>query len=276
MKKKIIILGLVLLVILYSFAFFVSADTGRQVKTILRKSLFEYFQHPIKTTLDRSEVIDLLEAYLEEEDISNVDLEAARSHSGKSIRSIINKAINNYGTEPECVDKCGDGDCAAIVCTGIGCPCWETSESCPEDCGDECIIDEDCGEGKVCTNGECEYIREPDECSPAGTKVCSEDGKFLKTCIVDTGNIGRLIWRTETCPNGCENGACKVIPLTCGDGVLDSGERCDGDELGGATCLNVSHYFVGGSLSCRGDCTFNTSLCERNDSSNLQYPGGIR
>ena len=33
-----------------------------------------------------------------------------------------------------CVNKCGDGECQEIVCMGTGCPCAETSASCPSDC----------------------------------------------------------------------------------------------------------------------------------------------
>lgn len=36
--------------------------------------------------------------------------------------------------EKTCVDNCGDGTCAEIVCMAIGCPCAETKETCPEDC----------------------------------------------------------------------------------------------------------------------------------------------
>lgn len=34
-----------------------------------------------------------------------------------------------------CKDQCGDGTCNEIVCLGTGCPCAETPESCPADCG---------------------------------------------------------------------------------------------------------------------------------------------
>lgn len=34
-----------------------------------------------------------------------------------------------------CKDLCGDGICQEIVCLAVGCPCAETKESCPEDCG---------------------------------------------------------------------------------------------------------------------------------------------
>lgn len=33
-----------------------------------------------------------------------------------------------------CVNKCGDGHCAEMVCMAIGCPCAETHQSCPADC----------------------------------------------------------------------------------------------------------------------------------------------
>ncbi|MCO6431443.1 MAG: hypothetical protein J5J00_11330 [Deltaproteobacteria bacterium] len=34
-----------------------------------------------------------------------------------------------------CKDLCGDGTCQEIVCMGQGCPCSESAESCPADCG---------------------------------------------------------------------------------------------------------------------------------------------
>jgi hypothetical protein len=38
-------------------------------------------------------------------------------------------------TEAVCEDLCGDGICQEIVCMAIGCPCAETFETCPQDCG---------------------------------------------------------------------------------------------------------------------------------------------
>jgi len=34
----------------------------------------------------------------------------------------------------ECLDLCGDGECAEVVCQGTGCPCAETPTSCSQDC----------------------------------------------------------------------------------------------------------------------------------------------
>ena len=56
-----------------------------------------------------------------------------------------------------------------------------------------------------------------------------------------------------TCSGGGGGGA------VCGNGVREGGEQCDGADLGGQTCQ--SQGFSGGTLSCTGSCTFNTSAC---------------
>ncbi|MHA2023158.1 MAG: hypothetical protein ACTSWQ_05810, partial [Candidatus Thorarchaeota archaeon] len=33
-----------------------------------------------------------------------------------------------------CIDSCGDGICQDIVCTGTGCPCVESAQTCSADC----------------------------------------------------------------------------------------------------------------------------------------------
>ena len=33
-----------------------------------------------------------------------------------------------------CVDNCGDGVCAEVVCQAVGCPCAESPKICPMDC----------------------------------------------------------------------------------------------------------------------------------------------
>jgi len=47
----------------------------------------------------------------------------------------------------------------------------------------------------------------------------------------------------------------------CGNGVIDSGEQCDGTNLNEKTCITQG-YRGGGTLSCNSNCnSFNTSLC---------------
>lgn len=48
----------------------------------------------------------------------------------------------------------------------------------------------------------------------------------------------------------------------CGNGTLDEGEECDGDDLDGVTCTNLG--FEGGTLSCDPmTCTFEVAGCTR-------------
>lgn len=45
----------------------------------------------------------------------------------------------------------------------------------------------------------------------------------------------------------------------CGNGAIDDGEECDGDDLGDETC--VSQDFDEGTLACADDCSFDTTAC---------------
>jgi len=49
---------------------------------------------------------------------------------------------------------------------------------------------------------------------------------------------------------------------SCGNGALDPGEQCDGQNLTGFTCETLPGFaFTGGDLSCSADCTMDTSAC---------------
>ncbi len=58
----------------------------------------------------------------------------------------------------------------------------------------------------------------------------------------------------------CDVDTSKCIPFaTCGNGVLDANEFCDGPALNGATCQTAG--FEKGAISCSSNCTLDTSLC---------------
>ena len=62
--------------------------------------------------------------------------------------------------------------------------------------------------------------------------------------------------------DGCDAVAgCISLPLPncCGNGVVESGEQCDGDDLSGATCASLG--YGEGTLRCDADCTFDTAAC---------------
>ena len=45
----------------------------------------------------------------------------------------------------------------------------------------------------------------------------------------------------------------------CGNGVLEPGEQCDGEDFGGATCASLG--LEGGQLACNADCAIVASAC---------------
>ena len=47
----------------------------------------------------------------------------------------------------------------------------------------------------------------------------------------------------------------------CGNDVRETGEACDGDDLGGATCAGLGQGFTGGALACDDGCSLNTTGC---------------
>jgi hypothetical protein len=51
---------------------------------------------------------------------------------------------------------------------------------------------------------------------------------------------------------------CFATP-TCGNGVIDAGEQCDGTSFGGTTCSSLG--FAGGTLACSSSCTRVTTNC---------------
>lgn len=51
---------------------------------------------------------------------------------------------------------------------------------------------------------------------------------------------------------------------TCGNGVREGSERCDGDDLGGETCSGATTtQRPDGELLCSASCAFDTSYCVR-------------
>ena len=79
--------------------------------------------------------------------------------------------------------------------------------------------------------------------SPGDTPICDYDS----SC--ESGE------NPNNCPHDC--------PLTssCGDGVVDSGESCDGSSLGVNDCTTIGGGFTGGTLGCTALCAFDTSQC---------------
>ena len=112
-----------------------------------------------------------------------------------------------------CVDRCGDGICQEIVCEAEGCPCAETKETCPGDCG------------KL-------------ECVDTGTECCLGD-----SCSTTTANC---VVGTVPVIKGCDS-ECRQI-VSC-EATADEEEQ----PIGMANPASVYCVEQGGSLDVRED-----------------------
>ena len=112
--------------------------------------------------------------------------------------------------------------------------------------GPRTIDDRGAYEHPSCGNGIQEYGEECDG-SDVGLAVCAQSG-----CLDGE----------PSCSFQCtlDFATCTGCP-TCGNGVKEFGEDCDAGDLGGATCENLGQCSLGGGLSCKLDCTFNTANC---------------
>jgi hypothetical protein len=134
-----------------------------------------------------------------------------------------------------------------------------------------CTIDSGCEDNEACTsntcsNGACTFTSisnckactlsfQCEDNDSSTTSSCS-NGKCVYTKITScTSNDGY-------CPSGCtavNDNDCSYI---CGNGIREGNEKCDGTNLGGATCSGVLGAGYTGTLKCfSGLCTFDTSLC---------------
>ena len=84
-----------------------------------------------------------------------------------------------------------------------------------------------------------------------GACPTTSDGPSILSSI--SAGVACVTSELETGPNTC---------LTCGNGVIDTGEDCDLGTLGGATCDGATGGAIKfGTLGCAADCTFDTSGC---------------
>ncbi|MFC1648786.1 hypothetical protein ACFL1B_04985, partial [Nanoarchaeota archaeon] len=205
--------------------------------------------------------------------------------------------------------QCGDGiidageDCDGTNLQGFGCADWGYSGTLS--CDTYCDFDiSGCGGGGP-GGGSCpDGVRDAgEECdgSDFGGFVCADWGftsgslSCSNSCDFDTsmcgyantgGDCGNGVMETgEECDgsdfggfscadwgfssgslscNNCQvdNSACTnggTGQGFCGDGTIDSGESCDGSNLGGFGCVDWG--FSSGTLSCDASCQYDTGNC---------------
>jgi hypothetical protein len=163
-----------------------------------------------------------------------------------------NPSINNCCTDAsDCSgeDVCSYNQCVAPTgyCDDGDCNNGENCDTCPEDCG-SCSVpcgDDYCdaGAGETCDNCEADC----GACDYCGNGHC-DNGENCATCNTDCGCDG---------DEQCSSGSCIKL---CGNSLINSGEDCDGGNLGGETCTSVLGSEYTGDLGCSG-CLFDTSGC---------------
>ncbi len=90
----------------------------------------------------------------------------------------------------------------------------------------------------------------------------------LATCQGDLGTCQTELATAQAVLSTCEAGlgvcqsdlaTCQAA-ATCGNGVMNGNEQCDGSDLGGATCVSLG-YTLGGTLTCTAGCGYDASGC---------------
>lgn len=129
----------------------------------------------------------------------------------------------------------GGADCASL---NLGTGALE--------CAADCTFDvSGCSETAECGNGTAEYPEPCDGADLAGT-TCEDLGYGGGGALACTSGC-------ELDTSGCEAGG------ECGNGAVEPGEQCDGQDLDGASCTSLG--LGAGELSCGSGCAYDISGC---------------
>ncbi len=204
-------------------------------------------------------------------------VEAGEVCDGNNVNTYVCDAFGYTGGSLGCLPGCMGYDIS-------GC-----NFSSHPDCGDGFIDQGEACDGTVITLG-CEdfgYGVGPSVCTPScrldislcvdpspapscGDNIVNQpsevcDGEpVAQSCVgLDIGFSGG----TLGCDTNCafDTSSCTTPPDEeyCGDNILQTwnGESCDTNRMGGATCTNIGLGYIGGSISCNDECSYNTTNC---------------
>ena len=135
-----------------------------------------------------------------------------------------------------------------------------------EECDGESLVGSTCmtegyGAGALVCGPDCLLFT--DGCYTCGDNIvhmaeaCDGSNFNGKSCLTLGFGGGNLV-----CAANCksiETGGCTPL-ASCGNGVREGSEQCDGAQLGGQTCVGLG--YDQGALACSPSCTLDTSGCE--------------
>lgn len=139
-------------------------------------------------------------------------------------------------------EQCDGADLGGETCASIGFLDGALA------CSGGCSFDTSGCTTTFCGNG---TVNAPEQCDGA-----SLNGQTCEGLGFASGNL--------TCTDGCalDTSGCVPNPAsTCGNGVKQGVEQCDGADLDGATCASLG-YTLGGALSCTSGCGYDTLGCD--------------
>jgi hypothetical protein len=161
------------------------------------------------------------------------------------------KVIELVGTPENCDVVCQTGPVTECV-SGDGCCPKQCTNAVDNDCEKSCgngVVDP----GETC-DGNC-----PTECGTTGpcSKVLSFTGTPENCDVVcETTPISNCVSGDGCCPKNCTNQVDADCPISCGNGMLDPGETCDGNCptacFNSNPCIDVA--LVGSATTCNAKC----------------------
>jgi len=144
--------------------------------------------------------------------------------------------------------------------------CGDGNVDAGEECDGESLVGSTCmtegyGAGTLVCGPDCQLFT--DGCYTCGdnlvhmAEACDGSNFNGKSCQSLGYGGGNLV-----CAANCksiETGGCTPL-ASCGNGVKEGSEQCDGGQLGGQTCVGLG--YDQGALGCSPSCTLDTSGCE--------------
>jgi hypothetical protein len=163
-------------------------------------------------------------------------------------------------TDSAPVDSSGEASTGTTPPGECGNGIVEADETCDgRELGGSCA-DYGFDDGVLACDPECNHIT--DACFTCGDgdiglgEAC--DGAEFGTASCTSLGFGSGALSCSADCQTIDDSGCVPLP-SCGDGMLNGGELCDGVQLGGATCQ--SQGFDLGTIACTNSCTLDVTAC---------------